>query len=258
MQCSCTNLHINTAQALNQAEPKEHAHQPTWQVIPYIQNNRFAGRKETLRKLKQKLFTQKESQKVAIFELGGVGRTQIALQLACWVKKHQPCRSLFWVSALSYGRFEQGCTEIAKKLGIHKSSNEESPVESVQRHLSSDSTAPWLLIVDNADDAGLLFGTSAFPDGLSQFFPASENGVTLFTTRSRDVAGPIADGNMIEVNEMNSKEETEVFEMWLNQKDQLCDKSGTSQLLEELQCLPLAIRQAALSGYNSSVNCQVS
>ncbi len=50
--------------------------------IPLLKNRRFVGRDGPLDIPKDKLFISKEWQKAAIASLGGVGKTQVALQLA--------------------------------------------------------------------------------------------------------------------------------------------------------------------------------
>jgi signal recognition particle GTPase len=45
------------------------------------------------------LFFEKMCQKTVLVGLGGIGKTQVALQLAYWAKDyhHQPQFSVFWV-----------------------------------------------------------------------------------------------------------------------------------------------------------------
>jgi tetratricopeptide (TPR) repeat protein len=187
---------------------------------------------------------QKNNGRLAIFGLGGVGKTQIALQVAYWARQNMPSYSIFWISALSKASFEQACAQIATKLGISKISDNEDAMESVQRHLSLESTGPWLLIVDNADDMALLFGSSDSPGGMSQYLPESELGVTLLTTRFREIAVLFAGNSVTKLQEMHLQEATSLLEKSLIQRDSHQDRGETEQLLEELNYLPLAITQA--------------
>jgi hypothetical protein len=212
--------------------------------VPFPENKRFVGRQTVLNTLEQMLFIQKE-QKVALVGLGGIGKTQVTLQFAYWTKKNRPEYSVFWVPALSKGSFEQAYTEIAKVLAIGKSTEIEDIKESVRRYLSSQRAGPWLLVVDNADDMDVLFETSDTLGSIGEYLPESENGVILFTTRSREVAGSVAGSNMVELQEMDPKEATSFLEKSLFQKDLLRDDAATAELLTELTHLPLAITQAA-------------
>jgi len=87
--------------------------------LPFLLNRQFVGRSEELDTLKQKLLVNKDCQKVAISGLGGIGKTQVALQFAYSVKEGYPEFSIFWVQALSTETFEQGYMEMARALGIH-------------------------------------------------------------------------------------------------------------------------------------------
>ncbi|KAJ5938174.1 hypothetical protein N7454_004516 [Penicillium verhagenii] len=207
-------------------------------VIPSLENRDFTGRESTLDELKEKLFLEPSTKKLALFGLGGIGKTQVALQLARWVRAHVPDCSVLWAPALSLGSFEQACSQIAKELQIPLNADGESAMESVQRYLSSDKAGKWLFIVDNADDAEMLF------DELYQYFPASNNGFTLLTTRSREAALSFAGRDIVELQKMTTEEGT-AFLTRIIGEDLLCDQESTIQLLEELNFLPLAIVQAA-------------
>ncbi|CAG7969514.1 unnamed protein product [Penicillium olsonii] len=203
-----------------------------------MESRYFTGRDSALDELKQRLFLQANTGRLALFGLGGIGKTQLALQLARWVKAHEPDRSIFWASALSVESFEQACLQIAKKLQIHQNGDNESAMELVHRELSDDNAGKWLFIVDNADDADLTFNE------LDRFFPVSEAGVTLLTTRSKEVAISFAGRDILELQNMKAAEGIDFLTKILG-NDVIEDPNSTSQLLEELNFLPLAIAQAA-------------
>ncbi|KAK4160531.1 hypothetical protein QBC43DRAFT_113210 [Cladorrhinum sp. PSN259] len=213
--------------------------------IPLPENQRFVGRDKTLDTLKTKLFESKESQKVAIVGLGGVGKTQVALKLAYWTKKHRPEFSVFWVPVLSKATFEQAFIAIAKKLSIQSGGNDEDFKESVKRYLSSETAGPWLLVVDNADDGDILFGSADRPGGISEYLPESGDGLTLFTTRSREVAVSVVGSDVVDLEQMDPPEANQFFENSLVQKNMTRDEAATAALLKELAYHPLAIAQAA-------------
>ncbi|RYP33538.1 hypothetical protein DL767_004713 [Monosporascus sp. MG133] len=213
--------------------------------IPLPENRRFVGRDRTLDFLKAMLFVRKEWRKAAIVGLGGVGKTQVALQLAYWTKKHRPEFSIFWVPALSNATFEQAFTAMARKLQIQSGGKDDDIKESVRRYLSSEAAGPWLFVVDNADDRDILFGSADMPGGISGYLPESDDGLTLFTTRSREVAVSVTGSDMIDLDKMDSQEAAELLEKSLTQKVMVRDEAATAELLEELTYLPLAITQAA-------------
>ncbi|KAF2963181.1 hypothetical protein GQX73_g10402 [Xylaria multiplex] len=211
--------------------------------LPFPRNRRFTGRDAILNTLTEKLFAQEEPQKLAVVGLGGVGKTQVALKLAYWVKDNQPGYSVFWVPALGHASFEQAYAEIVRQLDIQIKDNEDLKV-SVRRYLESERAGKWLLIVDNADDTEIVFGSSDTPGGISKYLPNSDNGLTLFTTRSREVAVAVAGSEVVDLHEMSVEEATGFFEKALINKQLLQDRAITGELLQELTCLPLAISQA--------------
>ncbi|CAL5870085.1 uncharacterized protein PFLUO_LOCUS4319 [Penicillium psychrofluorescens] len=222
----------------------DHNQPKPFHVLPSIANRHFIGRDNTLDLLQRRLFIEKESPTMALHGLGGVGKTQVALQLAYWVKNHLPEYSIFWVPELSEASFEQAYTEIERKLAIPPISDGETVLDRVRRHLSSDAAGKWLLVVDNADDVDMLFGNADVPSGLCRYFPASDNGMTLLTTRSREVAVESAGTDIIELQTMNLEEAAGLLKTVVK-GDLLRDQAATAQLLEELNWLPLAITQAA-------------
>ncbi|KAH6630386.1 hypothetical protein B0J18DRAFT_100554 [Chaetomium sp. MPI-SDFR-AT-0129] len=237
---------INTAETEGAIEEttKDRAALPCY-YIPLPENRRFVGREKALDALKAMFFVQKECQKASIVGLGGVGKTQVALQLAYWTKKNQPEFSIFWVPALSMASFEQAMTAIAKKLPIQETGEDEDPKESVQRFLSSEAAGSWLLVVDNADDEEILFGSADRPGGISDYLPESDTGLTLFTTRFQEVAVSATGSDVVELNEMEHAEAVDFLEKSLIHKSLLRDETATTELLRELTYLPLAITQAA-------------
>ncbi|KAJ5667137.1 hypothetical protein N7507_003001 [Penicillium longicatenatum] len=231
---SVTNHYHLPVEETKETKPRPCDHSQAHYIIPSLENRHFTGRESTLDELKQKLFLQANTEKLALFGLGGIGKTQIALQLARWVKEHIPDCSVFWAPALSLESFEQACSQIAKELRIPQDPDGDSAMELVRRQLSSDKAGKWLFIVDNADDVDLTF------DELYQNFPASKKGITLLTTRSREVALSFAGRNIIELQKMTA-EEGIAFLTKIVGEDSLCDQNSTMQLLEELNFLPLAI-----------------
>lgn len=133
----------------------------THRVIPFPRNQKFTGRDLPLATLKQKLFVQRDCQRIALVGLGGIGKTQVALEFAHWAKDNQLEYSILWIPALSTESFSQACEEIVRELAIAKAIRDEDPRESVRRYLSSARTGKWLLIIDNADDMEMLYGHQA-------------------------------------------------------------------------------------------------
>ena len=193
----------------------------------------------------QRMLFKQEYQSIALIGLGGIGKTQVALQFAYLVKKNEREYSIFWVPAYSEGAFEQVYTEMAKQLDVNTAKPDEDLRESVRQYLSSKRSGKWLLIVDNADDKEIVFGSHSKPGGIKKFLPVNENGRVLFTTRFREVAILAETDDTIELEQLELQGATELLKSRLRRKDLLYDEIVTRQLLDELTYLPLAITQVA-------------
>ncbi|KAL9004632.1 MAG: hypothetical protein Q9188_002558 [Gyalolechia gomerana] len=213
--------------------------------IPFLRNQHFIGRTEKLKELQEKLIVSSHCQKLALVGLGGVGKTQVALQFAYTVKEHWPEYSILWAPAISAEIFERAYRDIATRCSIALDPEQEDPKESVRRYLNSDSAGKWLLNVDNADDKEILFGESSESESVMDYLPQSENGLTMFTTRHREIAVLLARHEVVEVQEMDQEEAKTFLKQSLTQKEMLYDQKNTTELLDELSFLPLAIAQAA-------------
>jgi hypothetical protein len=136
------------------------------------------------------------------------------------VKAHIPDCSIFWAAALSLESLSKLIRKSRKKLQIHQNPDSESAIELVHRQLSSDKVGKWLFIVDNADDVDLLFNE------FDQHFPASKRGVTLLTTRSREVAVSFAGRDIVELQKMTAEEGVTFLTKFVRE-DSLCGQEST-------------------------------
>lgn len=220
-------------------------------VLPFAKNRRFVGRTSTLDALAVKFFKHSDCPRPCLVGLGGISKTQVALKFAYWIQEHQPDLSVFWVSALSKSSFEQSYTKIATDVRILENqkgnANDGSHTDVkvlVRDYLDSLETGPWFLILDNGDDTDLVLGTPDNPGGLEKYLPNRPDGRILFTARSREIATAVSECDFIELEQMNGEEARSVLEKSVQRKELLHD-TAIEELLRELNCLPLAIVQAA-------------
>jgi GTPase SAR1 family protein len=76
-------------------------------LFRFESNPSFVGRQDLLASLEEKLFSQDGTSKIAIFGLGGVGKTQLVIQLAHQTrKKYQNC-SVIWIPAANKETLQQ-------------------------------------------------------------------------------------------------------------------------------------------------------
>ncbi|KAF5699101.1 hypothetical protein FMUND_14909, partial [Fusarium mundagurra] len=216
--------------------------QPVFRV-PFPKNELFVGRDDVLARLQRLLF-QEGYRKVALVGLGGIGKTQIALQLAYWIKKTKKDYSVFWVPALSRASFEQACMQIIDACSIPITDNSDA-IETFRRHLSSKRAGKWLLVIDNADETQTVMGSVGAESGIYRSLPQSDEGKILFTTRYRKVAISVAGRNIVEVPAMSRDEARSYFQGAMIQEVSSSDEQVMNHLLTLLTYLPLAITQAA-------------
>lgn len=224
-------------------------------MAPFHRNAGFVGRELILQYPTESVHPRKKDgkcQRTAIVGLGGVGKTQVALQVAFRIQELYRNCSIFWVPAMDATSFENAYHQVARKLNIAMDYNDTDVKYLVETVLSQEESGDWLLIVDNADDQELFFGkpgeTNESPPAsyLDQYLPFSPTGSILFTTRNHEAAVDLLGltDHRVTVQEMSKTEAITLLEMGLTEK-QTGDAVKTAKLLKILQNLPLAIRQAS-------------
>ncbi|KAL3475935.1 violaceus kinesin [Aspergillus californicus] len=211
--------------------------------IPFARNEIFVGRHEQLMEIERR--RAGGASKFAIFGLGGIGKTQIALELAYRVKDNHPDCSIFWIPSTNKESFRQAYNEICEDLNLAEDSGGRSDnMAIVRNYLSREDSGEWLMILDNADDHDLWFDRSQ-ESRLIDYVPQSSNGWVIMTSRDKRVATRFASReNSIEVMRMDEGTAAQMLGNILSQDDLDIGRSNTSALLDRLCCLPLAIMQA--------------
>ncbi|KAF1813614.1 HET-domain-containing protein [Eremomyces bilateralis CBS 781.70] len=222
-------------------------------IVPFERNPHFTGRESQLAQLEGKLFAKDRTMKIAVTGLGGVGKTQLVLELLFRTKeKFQNC-SIIWIPATNMENLHQAYVHVARQLGIPGWEQEQRDVKKlVQEYLSIDNASQWLLVFDNADDLDMWI-TKTIPreepeqelSRLIDYLPSSKQGSIIFTTRDRKTAVKLAPQNIVEVTEMDEEIAMQLLRKSLANKDHLGRGPDTTDLLAKLMYLPLAIIQAA-------------
>lgn len=213
--------------------------------VPFERNPRYVDR-EVVGKVKRRLFVKNRTERIAIFGLGGIGKTQIALELAYQTQEIYPDCAIFWLPSVDMESIQQAYRTVADQLGIVIDDTKEDLKSLVKDHLSKPSNGRWLLIFDNADEIDMWTESKgSTPGGLKDYLPTSDQGAILFTTRSNKVAQYLAATDIINIPEMDEHKATHVLRNSLVDKEVLHDTKSTRKLLSRLTFLPLAIVQAA-------------
>ncbi|HKF35978.1 MAG TPA: helix-turn-helix domain-containing protein, partial [Ktedonobacteraceae bacterium] len=156
---------------------------PHW-LVPLPRNPLFTGREEILEALHTHLHVEQVvalTQSYALRGLGGIGKTQIALEYA--YRHALEYSAIFWIEAETIEHVTSSLLRIAELLQLpeRQEADQQRVVAAVQRWLSTHNQ--WLLIWDNVEDLELL----------QRLLPPTRQGATLVTTR-RQALGMLARG----------------------------------------------------------------
>ncbi|KAK4243173.1 kinesin light chain 3 [Corynascus novoguineensis] len=229
--------------------------QPTgpWFLVPYTENTTFIGRESILKQLQQQLLRHASQSRIALFGLGGVGKTQIALAYTYWLRRTRPEVSVFWVHASNAERFRQAYASIAQECQVPGYDDPKADVLLlVKAWLERTDRGQWLMVIDNADDTQLFFGQQMVPantssssheESLGRYLPDCRHGAILVTTRNKQAGSRLTKGKRpIEVMKMDEDEADQLLRAHL---DGISVASSESfALSSRLEHLPLALVQA--------------
>src|SRR6266487_4373437 len=227
----------STSLAVSQA-PRFPGNWPEIWNVPYKRNLFFTGREKLLESLRKQLALMEATAltQAAISGLGGIGKTQTALEYA--YRYENLYRLVLWVKADTRDTLISDSVTIADMLNLKKNEQDKMlTVATVKRWLTEN--LHWLLILDNADDLDLI----------RDFLPTRNTGHLLLTTRIQAV-GLMA--HSIAVEKMD-KEEGALFllrrakvlaaEAPLTQATEI-DRTQAETIVAAMDGLPLALDQA--------------
>ncbi|WPJ65269.1 hypothetical protein SMAC4_13900 [Sordaria macrospora] len=218
---------------------------PPFATIPFSRDPDFVNRGDILDQINQRC--SEPAGRVALVGLGGVGKSQLAIEYAYRTAAKEPDRWVFWVHAGTQARVEEGFKAIADavKLPGRKQPKADVP-QLVYSWLSNERDRRWIVILDSADDVDVFFGAGSNPERrpLADYLPQSPNGSLLVTTRNKNLAYRLVEGykNTIEIGPMAEGDALLLLERKLSL---LSDKDSAEELVRALEYVPLAISQAA-------------
>jgi len=151
-------------------DPAELKQEPIFD-LPIKRNLFFTGREEILEDIRENLESGHETALTqAIKGLGGIGKTQIAVEYA--YRSRGFYDAILWIDAESEASLNKSVLEIADLIGLEKDTNDlEIRKKAVQKWLLGSSN--FLLILDNIEKMELY----------DEFVPAGARGHILITTR---------------------------------------------------------------------------
>ncbi|KAL4924706.1 uncharacterized protein BDV17DRAFT_207379 [Aspergillus undulatus] len=212
------------------------SHEDKHWLVPFLPNKNFTGREREIEQVESLLLSPNGPTKVAISGLGGIGKTQIALELAYRAREWSREFPVIWIPCINLETLEQSYLNAARVVGLDTPSPEKAK-EYLKEQLSSNLTK-WLLILDSVDEAEVW---AALKDAL----PHNRQGRVLITTRNQQVAVDAASSQIVPVDAPDSQTAIEMLSKYLVKKDLLKDEKATVELVDKLASLPLAIVQAS-------------
>jgi tetratricopeptide (TPR) repeat protein len=235
---------------------------------------RFVARQDTLTEMHQLLHGHKTRSIVVLHGLGGIGKTQLVVT---YTRRHkEKYTAIFWLNANDEDSLKLSFQTIADQILKHQpstnmlastesDSNLDQVVSAVKTWLELPENTRWLLISDNYDNPKISSNSDRFAIDIRQFFPVSDHGSIIITTRSSQVS----EGQRIHVQKLANVDES--LEILSNASGRKGIMNGTSldhsvfndtdkldpaaiELVEELDGLPLALSTAGAYLENASTS----
>ncbi len=188
--------------------------------------------------------------RAALIGLGGVGKSQLAIEHTHRTRERSPDIWVFWVHASNAAR------KIADVIKIVGREDSKADIFKLVHDWLCGCEGKWLLILDNLDNTDLLPEAEDTGRGgqwisidseprqpMSAYLSQNQNGSILVTSRSQAAALKLVEEkNIVAVQPMASAHALSLFEKKLGPLGQ---SDNTAELAAALEFMPLAIVQAA-------------
>ncbi|MBV9719415.1 MAG: toll/interleukin-1 receptor domain-containing protein [Candidatus Eremiobacteraeota bacterium] len=217
--------------SLNREGGRPIAFEPPWMVPDAMRTRYFTGRGDLLARLRGQLV---ERRRAALSGLGGIGKTQTAIEYAARHRAEYP-DGVFWVNAETISALTSGFVAMAAalRLSAATSNDQDYILRAVLEWLNG--AGGWLLILDNVEKR----------EDVAPFLPSRSDGHVLVTSRETVFQEwGIARG--LEVPDFDLEEGVR-FLLTRTGREEVDpqEQTAASDLASELGNLPLALEQAA-------------
>jgi hypothetical protein len=198
-------------------------------------NARFTGREKDLEQLRDRLRTGRttavlaggpQSLPVALQGLGGIGKTQLAIEYAYRFRSAYDV--VWWIDSDPVTFIDTQLSDLCDELDLGPLPNIGEKVKALVTALQAgEPHRRWLLIFDNAEDV----------ERVLEFVPQSEHGHVLVTSRNAEWG---KSANVVEVDVFKRRESIE----HLRRRVPLIRREDADRLADLLGDLPIAIAAA--------------
>jgi len=196
--------------------------------VPYNRNVHFTGRDDELADLQRSLASPEAARRVQVIcGLGGVGKTQLALEYVYRAKDHY--KIVWWINADEPATLALGYAKLATKIGMHvpEGTSLDDIRHALRRKLNERDD--WLLVFDNV--AGV--------DDIKNYLPQDRTGHVIITSRNpnwESIARPFP---------LKPMKRVDSVQFLMHRTGMKKPDTSVGMLAQALGDLPLAMEQAA-------------
>ncbi|KAM0717044.1 hypothetical protein Q7P37_006896 [Cladosporium fusiforme] len=238
----------------NFPQPAEPSPEPL-STIPFPRDSDYVHREQLEDEIHEKLSAP--GARVALVGLGGLGKSQLAIEYSYRLREQSPEWWVVWIHASNVARFEQSVRDALDDLKVQGRKSPDADILRLLRDwLRDDPARNWLVILDNVDDAGFLLDTPAGCSGRRiDYLPPCAHGRLLITSRDETAALKVVDRkSSISVTPMSSEQASALVQIKIGNSHSHNDMMN---LTKSLDSVPLAITQATAYIAHRAPRCTV-
>ncbi|KAH8800844.1 hypothetical protein F5884DRAFT_824895 [Xylogone sp. PMI_703] len=204
----------------------------------------FVARESELTEMHRLLYGRQTRSAVVLHGLGGMGKTQLAIQ---YVKQHkEKYTAIFWLNANDEDSLRLSFRDMAQQILEHHPStsmlvrvdlekNLDQVVNAVKAWLNIRKNTQWLMIYDNYDNPRSANNSDPSAVDIRPYIPGADHGSIIITTRSANVT----QGRRLHIQKLPNVEEG--LKILSNTSGR---KGIENALVTKLDGLPLALSAA--------------
>jgi hypothetical protein len=172
----------------------------TLNLSPIPEAAQFVAREPELAEMHQILHGHSKRSTVVLHGLGGIGKTQLAIEYA--TRHKEKYTAVFWLNANDEDTLKLGFRDIAQHVledqkdkpststlaSVDLNGNLDQVVTAVKTWLNLQRNTRWLIVYDNYDNPRTPGNLDRLAVDIREFFPRADHGSIIITTRSAQVS----------------------------------------------------------------------